>query len=454
MKTTLVGHACLLIESKSGATLLSDPCIFDIHFEEINFYYPPVKIARDKFPPLDVLYLSHRHQDHFDIRTLAYLPKDLKVLCPNDDIMLECLRELGYKDITPVESFESYQVKDFTLVPTPSLTQDYYPEHGLIIQDGEVSVWNQVDTIVSPKIIDYVNRICGGVDFAHVRFQPLLEQNYTFNKALELPFEEYSSFLKVVAALNPRFAVPGSAGERYTDRFEFLNHMVFPSNPEQFLLDMKEFCPEIPTSNFLPGDQAEITKEGVRIHENVSDLVQRAEIDPGKTAFNPQCAVPPISTLTEDEAQREQEWAAVVHFIEQDLIGRLEPLEVMQAWLHWRLGYRLEVFGNGSSRVWSIDFSKPPQVIQGYFGRVNLYEGISCSELFRLIQGKTNWDFVGASAQYRSFHNVYRVDPGNFEYFPQAKKFPGPLTEIFPSDREMDREKYLKDVRYWKDQFK
>jgi len=33
------------------------------------------------------------------------------------------------------------------------------------------------------------------------------------------------------------------------------------------------------------------------------------------------------------------------------------------------------------------------------------------------------------------------------------KKFPQPLTEVFPRNREMEREKYLKDVRRWKGQF-
>jgi len=48
---------------------------------------------------------------------------------------------------------------------------------------------------------------------------------------------------------------------------------------------------------------------------------------------------------------------------------------------------------------------------------------------------------------------VYRVDRGNFECYPQEKKFPQPLAEVFPSSREKDREKYMKDVRRWKGQF-
>ena len=453
MKTTLIGHACILFESRE-TTLLSDPCLFSLHFEELNYYFPRVEINRDRFPRPDAVYLSHRHQDHCDIRTLAYLPKDLKILCPDDPLILECLKELEYTDVTVVKDFEAIQVKNLTLIPTPSLTQDYYPEHGLIIQDGEVNVWNQVDTIVSPEIIKYIHRICGQVDFAHVRFEPLLEQNFIYNKDSVLPFDEYSSFLKVASALSPKFAVPGSAGEHFYDRAEFLNHFVFPATQEQFIKDLEAFSPEIRSCTFYPGDVAEISSEGAKIHRQQTDLVTRQEDDIFRTAFNPLYEVPRIRTLTEDPEQRTIEKEAVIRFIEDGVfLDKLTQSEVMSAYQHWGIGYRLELFDEDNSDIWSVDFSKDPAFQKGYFGTVNLYEGIGYSEFYRLIQGETNWDFVGASGQYRTFHNIYRVDRGNFESYPQEKKFPQPLTEVFPSNREMDREKYLKDVRRWKGQF-
>ena len=453
MKTTLIGHACILFESRE-TTLLSDPCLFSLHFEELNYYFPRVEIHRDKFPRPDAVYLSHRHQDHFDIRTLAYLPKDLKIICPNDPVILECLKELEYKDITVVKDFEAVQVKYLTLIPTHSLTQDYYPEHGLIIQDGEVKIWNQVDTIVSPEIVQYINRICGQVDFAHLRFEPLLEQNFTYHKDSVLPFEEYSSFLKVAGALSPKFAVPGSAGEHFFGRAEFLNHFVFPATQEQFIMDLEAFSPQIHSSTFYPGDVAEIGALETQIHRQQTGLVTRLEDDIFRTAFNPVYEVPRIRTLTEDPGQRAQQKEAVIKFIEGgEFLDQLMRSDVMETFQHWGIGYRMECFDEDSSDIWSIDFRNAPAIQKGYFGSVNLYEGIGYSELYGLIQGETNWDFVGASGQYRTFHNIYRVDRGNFEFYPQEKKFPQPLAKVFPPNREMDREKFMKDVRRWKGQF-
>ena len=95
IKTTLVGHACLLIQSKE-TTILTDPVWFDYLWEEINVLCPSIVLQKDKVPPLDVLNLSHRHQDHFDVRTLAYLAQNKRILTPDtiglapqDDLLLD-----------------------------------------------------------------------------------------------------------------------------------------------------------------------------------------------------------------------------------------------------------------------------------------------------------------------------------------------------------------------------
>ncbi len=103
--------------------------------------------------------------------------------------------------------------------------------------------------------------------------------------------------------------------------------------------------------------------------------------------------------------------------------------------------------------MWSLDFGAPsPRLVSGTLKKINIYEGISASDLHGFIEKRANWDFVAVSGQYRTFNNVYRVEDGRFEFFPQEKKFPTPLMELFPTDREMDREKFMKDLRRWKKQ--
>lgn len=438
---------------------MSDPVLFEPHWEELNVHCPSINLDREKIPQVDILNISHRHQDHFDIRTLAHLARNTKILAPDvvvlapqDEILLEVLKELEFKNVRVVADFETMEIKGLTLTPTPSLNeQDNFPEHGLLIHDGEVTVWNQVDTIVIPKIIQYIHQLYGQLDMAHVRYLPLLEGNFTFHKELELPFEEYNSFLMVAGALKPKFAVPGSAGFRYKDEFAFLNRYSFPTTQEQFLKDLADFSPEIQSSTYFPGDVAEITPAGVKILRQDSEFVSVHENDGHLAEFKPVLEVSPLRTLTTDAAQQEKEKQAVTEFIENKFVDLLIENENVQTWVEWKTVYQLEVFGENGSDIWSIDFGGADAAIQKKsLGKINLYEGIGYSEFYQLIEKKTSWDFVGVAAQYRTFKNIYRVEKGSAESYTSDKRFPQPLTEIFSPDREMDREKYMKDVRRWK----
>ena len=459
MKTTLISHASLLIQS-GDTTLLTDPVFFNFLWEECNVPCPSIDLDLENLPTIDVLNISHRHQDHFDIRTLAHIASSGSILAPNaivlaprDQILLEVLQELGFKNITVVEDFKTIDYKDFTLTPTPSLNeQDYFPEHGLLVHDGAVTIWNQVDTIVSPDIIKYIHRLYGQPDMAHMRYLPLLEGNFSFHNTVELPMEEYSSFLKVARACRPKFVVPGSAGFRYRDEFNFLNQYSFPTTQEQFLRDLEDYCPEVNSSSFYPGDVATITKDGVEIEKGNSEFVKIKENDTHKIEFKPVLEVPPLRTQTKDKAEHENQLNEVVNFIENQFVEEILKKKAVRSWVEWQVVYQLEVFGQENSEIWCLDFAgEDASIIKGRVGKINLYEGIACSEFYRLINKDTSWDYVGINGQYRTFKDIYRINAGEFETWEKTgnEKFPQPLTEVFPAGPEMDREKFMRDVKRW-----
>ena len=465
IKTTLIGHACLLIQSKE-TTVLTDPVWFDYLWEEVNVLCPSIILKKDKIPPVDVLNISHRHQDHFDIRTLAYLVQNEKilkpdsiVLAPNDDLVLDILKELEFKNIKIVSDFESIKVNDVTLTPTPSRNQastaeDDFPEHGLVVSDGDVTIWNQVDSLVNPEIIQQIGEIFGQIDFFHSRFVPLLEGNFSYNKPLNLPIEEYCTFLNVVRALGPKFVVPGSAAFRYRNELTFLNQFSFPTTQEQFLRDISAFCPEILSAPFFPGDVAHISTDGVQIKEQNSDFVRVLEDDSHLVTFKPVAEVPAIKTQTTDPELYKKEMEVVEGFIEDCLIERILNSDLLSGWQHWQIFYQLEVFGQEGSQVWGIDFgqSSQPKLHKGMLGKISLYEGISSSEFCALIEGTTSWDYVTLCGNYRTFNNIYRVTDGGFEIPPEDKSNYAlePLMDIFPWDKDMDRRKFMRDVIRWK----
>ena len=465
IKTTLVGHACLLIQSKE-TTILTDPVWFDYLWEEINTLCPSITLNKDKVPPLDVLNISHRHQDHFDVRTLAYLVKNEKiltpdtlVLAPQDNLLLDILNELEFKNIKVVTDFKPIKVKDVTITPTPSRNQlstaeDPFPEHGLLVNDGEVTIWNQVDSLVNPEIIQQVGELYGQIDFFHSRFVPLIEGNLSYNKPLTLPISEYCTFLNIVKALNPRFVVPGSAAFRYRDELLFMNQVSFPITQDQFLRDLEAFCPEVPKAPFFPGDIAHISKEIIEIKKQSSDFVQVREDDSHLITFKPHAYVPVITTQTTDLTEHKREMQVVDDFIGNCLIERVLKSELLEGWKHWQIVYQLEVFGQDKPQAWTVDFSQSgePKLHKGDIGKINIYEGISSSELCALVEGKTSWDYVTLCGNYRTFNNIYRITDGRFELPPEDKSNYAlePLMDIFPWDSDMDRQKFMRDVKRWK----
>ncbi len=468
IKTTLIGHACLLIQSKE-TTILTDPVWFDYLWEEINVLCPSITLDKEKIPPVDVLVLSHRHQDHFDVRTLAWLKEDNRILkpdcailAPDDAILLDVLRELDFKNVTVVKDFEPIVIGDVTITPTPSRNQegtaeDSFPEHGLLVNDGEVTIWNQVDTLVNPDVVDSIIKCHGRIDFAHGRFVPLLEGNFAYNKPFNLPFDEYCTFLNVMKAVGPRFAVPGSAAFRYRDEFKFLNRYSFPTTQDQYLKDLAAFCPEVQSAPFFSGDVAHISKDEIHIEKQSSPFVRVKEDDSAGLAFKPVMEVAPIRSRTADAQQHETEMASIREFVENQFLERLLKSDILEGWRHWQVVYQLEVFGREGdeqkSEIWSVDFGAPElKVEKRDLGKINLYEGIAASEFHGLIHKTTSWDYVALNGNYRTFNNIYRVTEGNFEYLPSEKMTAAlePLMDTFPWDEAMDREKFMKDVRRWK----
>ena len=127
--------------------------------------------------------------------------------------------------------------------------------------------------------------------------------------------------------------------------------------------------------------------------------------------------------------------------------------EMLPGWKHWRVVYQLEVFGKEEFEVWSIDFGENfPKVKKGSLGKINLYEGIASSSLIALMAGETSWDYLALCGNYRTFNNIYRVADGVYEFYPldNIDYVLEPLMEIFPTNRNMTKEKFLKDIRKWK----
>ena len=142
--------------------------------------------------------------------------------------------------------------------------------------------------------------------------------------------------------------------------------------------DLADFCPDVKTGTFYPGDSVEISPDGVDLQRQESDFVSILENNGHLVEFKPVAEVPPIRTLTKDKDRHEAERLAVTQFVEEQFLDALPPAQVDNAWRKWKVAYQLEVFGQNGSDIWSVDFASDDlKIVKGRIGKINLYEGIS-----------------------------------------------------------------------------
>jgi hypothetical protein len=78
---TFLGHQGWLFSS-GGSRLLADPLLTPAfgHAGAVGQVYPPRSFAFEAMPPIDALLLTHEHEDHFDVPSLACIDRRVPVL--------------------------------------------------------------------------------------------------------------------------------------------------------------------------------------------------------------------------------------------------------------------------------------------------------------------------------------------------------------------------------------
>lgn len=106
MKIQLIRNATMKI-SYAGKTILTDPVLGRKHafrsfagIEKNPTVELPVSPA-DIIKGIDLVVISHLHEDHFDSAAKQMLPKDIPVICRRGDE--QAIAQSGFPDVTPVD---------------------------------------------------------------------------------------------------------------------------------------------------------------------------------------------------------------------------------------------------------------------------------------------------------------------------------------------------------------
>lgn len=293
-----IAHAGLVVEG-GGARCLMDPVFVDPFECKTNTFEPPVAIDGPALArTCDLVVLSHEHNDHFCVESLAAVPRDRPVVYPAGCGLIEhALAVLGFADTYAVSPGEERHFRGLRLRFTPSNV--VFPEMGVVFSADSRTVWNLVDTEIDDASIAAVLDHLGPVDVLLAPYQVLVEEELGCDGlGSGFPFERYADRVRQVVSVAPRCVVPSSCGYRYHGP-AWLNRRGFPVTEHELLADVRAIAPAILGRTLAPGDRLEVA--GLGVHPAALPHVIPGPATPSAPAWRPDLGVP---RLDDDDPHR------------------------------------------------------------------------------------------------------------------------------------------------------
>ncbi|MGH7774394.1 MAG: MBL fold metallo-hydrolase [Candidatus Binatia bacterium] len=411
MRVTLLGHATVLVEM-GPMKILMDPVLQDPFEDGLVVSCPRRQIDVDRFPPVDVVIISHRHPDHFDLFSLDRLSRNCQVCCPTDPLITHALKLLGFQHVTVLEPGKPMSLEKMEILPTRSENQSVR-ECGILFRDQTGTFWNQVDTEISPATINSVLQHCARVDLL---FAMYASQNFSFFESQDksFPYETHRQNLQNALMIRPGLTVPGSAGFRFFGEHEWLNRFLFPISRELFLHDLRTLDATLETAIMNPGDVAEINSGDVKIHQQASPFSKTLQDDTHQVSFNPTSTIPPLKDPNPEGYEIREMEGTISKVIKQGLFKfclehARNQLEVAGKYFACRAIYGLEVVFPHYSKHWTIDFRSDPICLYSEKNaQANVIHQIAASALNGWILRRRSFFYVRAySRRFSTYHRVY-----------------------------------------------
>jgi len=354
VRVTLIGHATLYVEA-GEASFLVDPVLRDPFEGGAVSSWPERSVDLDALPAPDFVVISHRHPDHFDIRSLAILARDAAVLLPRDPLIAYALERLGFRKLQPLDPGRPLSFYETQVLPTRS--EEPVREVGLVFADSEGAIFDQVDTAVSRETAqDVRTRFALAAHFARYASQNF---DYFERRAAEFPWQEHARNLETAAMLGAGLVVPGSAGFRFCGEHAWLNRFLFPVSRRAFLADLGRVSPGQRAEAMDPGDVLDMSHGEARIVRGASPFVRCLGGGDDELRFDPTSPVPALHDPNPDgrgEAELREGVVRIAHALAEWARAAQQPLSV--PWRFRRAGavYGLTALLPDGALQFSLDF--------------------------------------------------------------------------------------------------
>jgi UDP-MurNAc hydroxylase len=122
--------------------LVTEPWITDGIFEGGWATYPPIQDTASALSKCDYLYISHIHEDHFDLKAIEQLPRTAVVIIPDlfpNHLIRDALAKLGFKNLKMLKPLTPFALApDLTVSIIPPLNG--FAQEQALYQTDQVSV--------------------------------------------------------------------------------------------------------------------------------------------------------------------------------------------------------------------------------------------------------------------------------------------------------------------------
>ncbi|HUI27044.1 MAG TPA: MBL fold metallo-hydrolase [Candidatus Kryptonia bacterium] len=228
MRLTYIGHAAAVFDV-GGVRLITDPVFSEPLYCNTLWHYPPLALGIGDLPPVDFIYISHHHGDHFDPASLARFDKSAALIVPaldagwappstsaQRDRFHRAVRALGFKTVHVLGAWETLDLApNFRVTMVPAATAE--PDSSLLVEAAGTTAFVQNDNYLGDTVVAELARRFPVVDVglmfsgSSIGYPAVadLSDEERWSEAQRRRYEYF--FPKAVgylAALRPRLFVP------------------------------------------------------------------------------------------------------------------------------------------------------------------------------------------------------------------------------------------------------
>ena len=346
MRWTWLGHACWLLEA-AGHRILFDPVLGETYHDGVFCFSPSRKMDIDGLKP-DIIIVTHRHPDHFDLLSLAHLAEHYPsaIVITSEALISNACERLGF-EVRTVGDWQRIRLTGLDLLTTPS--RAHVKEWGVMVHT-EGLVWNQVDTLLggpqgvrqilsqAAQILSVPELETQGPSLTLAHWQPLKQIEVVRAGPLGFPERIWGHELAQMVALGGGALVPAAANQDYLGDGAWQRHHAFPASRAQLERDLRKLKAPLSVMPSLVGGVYQVKNGRVALEEQRSALLT-VDFAPDGRVFAP-FEIPPIIDTNREGHDSGLLRAALGAWVEQRLVPQLAqhlgphgPLSCVLEWV-------------------------------------------------------------------------------------------------------------------------